>query len=724
MRHKVLIIPWCPGYYLNMRRKAILLLLISIVSMAMVAQTKLTPSAMLRMAKQKARVTNAARIDAVGDKADSQSIQLVVKIDPTQAAETFDQLRQAGAEIKARIGRHAVVSVPLDRVQAIEAINGVQRIDVGHKPQFKTDVTRSVTGVSLLNGTAVPQPETSYTGKGVTLCIFDTGIDFQHPAFKDSEGNSRIKCVYMIGDDGGNKFTVNDPEAGEITFPGSVYDTPELIATLTTDDAEEYHGTHTAGIAAGSLSPMGFGGMAPEADLVFIAINEDGIDEDADVWEIMELILAFAAAYADQSDQPMVFSCSANDHGGPHNGTGAIPEAIEDLSAHCIPVFSAGNEGGYPIHLHRVLAKATTKVTSLLMPYDEADKGYYYSSNVTGFTRVGEEVSVQLSVINITMTGKINTVWTSEKMTATTGCEPSLFTVSSDEDVNLAKYFNGQMSLMAGSQEDGKLFFSTMLEGETTSDLTLCQISFTGAAGTEFDAWEGLAGFYSSSLMTFGDPIGDSEMSGGDWTSTPSVISVGAWCSNTNYRSYDGSPEEVDEDDENSYVEGDYAWFSSYGTMFNGVEQPTVCAPGVNIVSSWNHYTIADDETVLDDMQWQGFPYGAESGTSMSCPVVSGIVALWLQARPDLTLDDVKQLLRESSLNDDFTAAAPERFGYGKIDAAKGIACLAEMSGVSEVKANERPSATMLFDLQGRRVDNRQAARGIYIRGNRKTFVK
>ena len=32
------------------------------------------------------------------------------------------------------------------------------------------------------------------------------------------------------------RFTVSDPDLGTYTVPGSVYDTPELIATLETDD--------------------------------------------------------------------------------------------------------------------------------------------------------------------------------------------------------------------------------------------------------------------------------------------------------------------------------------------------------------------------------------------------------------------------------------------------------------------------------------------------------
>ena len=106
-----------------------------------------------------------------------------------------------------------------------------------------------------------------------------------------------------MGDEGGHKFTVNDPELGDITFPGSVYDTPELIATLVTDDMEEYHGTHTAGITAGCITPQGYGGMAPEADLVLIPHHELTSEEFADRNEddFMELALAFVAAYADHS---------------------------------------------------------------------------------------------------------------------------------------------------------------------------------------------------------------------------------------------------------------------------------------------------------------------------------------------------------------------------------------------------------------------------------------
>jgi len=37
----------------------------------------------------------------------------------------------------------------------------------------------------------------AYTGKGILAGVIDIGIDFQHIAFKDKNGNSRIKRAYM-----------------------------------------------------------------------------------------------------------------------------------------------------------------------------------------------------------------------------------------------------------------------------------------------------------------------------------------------------------------------------------------------------------------------------------------------------------------------------------------------------------------------------------------------
>jgi serine protease AprX len=60
--------------------------------------------------------------------------------------------------------------------------------------------------------------------------------------------------------------------------------------------------------------------------------------------------------------------------------------------------------------------------------------------------------------------------------------------------------------------------------------------------------------------------------------------------------------------------------------------------------------------------------YGSASGTSLACPLVSGTVALMLQANPSLTYDEIMTTLRDTAV-DHGTAGYDFVYGYGRIDA-------------------------------------------------------
>ena len=462
------------------------------VALVAMAQGKLTPQAQISIAKQKTHTTHGGRQLAPTE--GGKKVMLVVKVSAENAAQTFRQMKAAGAVVRTKLGQQATVSIPADSVPALERIKGVLRIDSGHKGRLKTDKARQATGVSLLNGPTLPDGATLYSGKGVNICLIDAGIDFQHPAFKDSLGRSRIKCVYLNNSDEGRKFTVSDPEAGDYTFPGSVFDTPELIASRTTDMSGEYHGTHTAAIAAGTLSPQGFGGMAPDADLVLIPagyFDEDLYDDEEDV---IEEAIAFAVAYANQSDQPTVLSASLNSHAGAHDGSSSVTQAIEAASESLIPVFSAGNEGGYPIHLYQKFTSDKKSVKTLMLGITDDNSGLHEMMNminVTGITRTGSQVSVQLTLKSVSKMGSLKTVWQSEPVTATLGGDMESQIVSSDDDTTLGKYFDGEVALAAGDNGDGRLAVSVMAEGGTDPtgmiQMYLFELTISGEDGTEID---------------------------------------------------------------------------------------------------------------------------------------------------------------------------------------------------------------------------------------------
>ncbi|TWD73125.1 Tol biopolymer transport system component [Kribbella amoyensis] len=101
---------------------------------------------------------------------------------------------------------------------------------------------------------------------------------------------------------------------------------------------------------------------------------------------------------------------------------------------------------------------------------------------------------------------------------------------------------------------------------------------------------------------------------------------------------------------------------------------PDISAPGVDVYS-----TLPDGG------------YGLLSGTSMATPHVSGTVALMLQARPDLSVDDALDILAGTSISDDRYGAVPnDRVGRGRIDALAAVTEAGLQSGIRGVVTDKK----------------------------------
>ena len=170
--------------------------------------------------------------------------------------------------------------------------------------------------------------------------------------------------------------------------------------------------------------------------------------------------------------------------------------------------------------------------------------------------------------------------------------------------------------MIYGSISEGKVNLIAAAQGILSKRLPFF-ISLSSTSPIEMDLWETTGGF--DFLEMDGYTYGDSEISCGDWTSTPNVISVGNYVDYTTNRLYYG----INDDQSEILTLNDISPTSSYGVSLNGLAQPTVSAPGTFVVSSLNYYNC--DREIAESMQWQGHPYGGMSGTSMSCPTVSGI---------------------------------------------------------------------------------------------------
>ena len=149
-------------------------------------------------------------------------------------------VRSLGVEIEETFDGMDFITarVPVNQLQSLADIDNVTRIKVAQQMRPLTDVAKQQTNVDdllTLSTDAQALGVTSkYDGTGVVLGIIDTGIDFQHIAFKDKDGNSRIKRAYVYNGSSSREYST-------ITS-----------TSPTTDNNCEDHGTHTASAAGGS----------------------------------------------------------------------------------------------------------------------------------------------------------------------------------------------------------------------------------------------------------------------------------------------------------------------------------------------------------------------------------------------------------------------------------------------------------------------------------------
>jgi subtilisin family serine protease len=101
--------------------------------------------------------------------------------------------------------------------------------------------------------------------------------------------------------------------------------------------------------------------------------------------------------------------------------------------------------------------------------------------------------------------------------------------------------------------------------------------------------------------------------------------------------------------------DGTRASFSSVGPTADGRMKPDLSAPGVRV-------KVASASGPAS--------YSLASGTSFSCPLVAGVVALLLQAHPAYTVDEVILALRSTASQ---AESADNLLGWGIVDAVRAV---------------------------------------------------
>ena len=581
-------------------------------------------------------------------------------------SQNTSRITALGGVIGARFTGLVTAQVPVAKLQAIAALDEVEQVSIAEMMESNVDTTRSVTSVNYVAEGLQHGLPANYDGKGVVFGIIDSGIDFNHAAFQDSQGNTRIKCVYMPGNTSDTKVTIDGT-----ALPGSEFDSTR-IASLTTDLASSAHGSHTAFIGAGS--PNGpYSGMAPGADIVMCALA--GKNTDVNIANSLKYI----TQYAKRVGKPCVISVSMGTRKGPHDGTSKICKIYDEVGKNdAVICLSNGNLGSLKRYIHHKFSGMYTSTLPSIGSYvSGTTQGYTANFAIDTWSRSRSAVGVKFILID----PDDNSVFYETSIMRSYTYHYIGPGMESKRGYNafLSQYFSGKIGVWVTTEGNGHIeTYCEVSLKPLRSDVKAYKmaVQFYGVNGVEFDSW-----VTSENAYSWHPQVGDYKFVNGtdscsmnDNVTGKYTISVGNYVGRNRYTALTGK------DMYSSYfVEGSIYPQSSYGIAPNGQSHPFVAAPGYFVISAYNGYNylaaVSNNSAYCKPNPFTGRTdyWGSMSGTSMSAPTVAGIVALWLQANPQLKVDDVKEIIRKSAYVDDDVRKAPLRFGAGKINALGGF---------------------------------------------------
>lgn len=619
---------------------------------------KLSPQAKLMLLDRQ----SAAQLRSTADT--PETITAFVTLNDGEDA-TF--LKELGLDVLYTAGQVSIVIMPVDRAEEIAEMPQVKCVAFGERSDAKMDVARRITFVDEINqGYEIGGNMMSFTGAGVVTGLYDTGLDPNHAAFRNADGSSRVKALFVAR--GYGDATVTS------------YTTPEAIANFKTDDETESHGTHVAGIMAGSRNVKGryaqtVSGQTTrtEGDIPYygVAYNSDLVIGCGDFYDAS--ILAGAAAvvnHAKQLGQPAVLNLSLGGNTGSHDPNSQTAILLDGLSEDAMICVAAGNEGESPMAIQKNFSRMSglnlntfmTGATNDALGMDYSAE--FWSGNATEFE------------CNLVIYDKLDQkVVSSQKVTGN-----ETYTASNWEA--LGDVFTGSVSVSSGIDKQTNRFYVVMnnsLRYKSTSTKVF-GVNITGKAGEKCYAYINTYStapqqvFFTSQNIT-GYIGGTPDGSINGFGCGKKVLSVGSYTSRTS-APYIGNGNYT-----GSGTIGAISSFSSYGELADGRQLPDICAPGQQIVSSisqyyYNKQKLGERVNALSTEFDHTSAYYPFQGTSMATPFAAGVVALMLEANPDLTSDEILAILRdkEYATTDVQTNGVDfKRWGAGKINAIKAV---------------------------------------------------
>lgn len=580
-----------------------------------------------------------------------------------------EEIVRLGGQVKFTAGNICAANLQAGQLYYLATDSKVQRIEEGHfkletlndKMLINNRINQVHQGVSpLLQG---------YDGKDVVVGIIDTGIDFTHPDFKDSLGQSRVLWIWdhVLANSGntpqpynyGQQFSKADIDAGN--------------AAAHID--QKAHGTHVAGIAtANGDSLAAFKGAAPKADIIAVKVNET-LNDDAWLSSVADAV-SYIFSKADSLNKPCVINISYGTYFGSHDGKDLQAQAIDNLITNQngrMVVAAAGNAGNYPLHLRHQLNNDSTftwfRQTSANPIYIE------FWADTANLSNVQFTIGADLVTPLFENRGQLS--WST--------IHPHLGFLGTDTLWSI----NGNR--LAVLQTYGQLIGDRYsMVYSITPDSATYYFRLMGKGNGSYDAW-------SFEMISSGLPAQSvypaiAKYKLPDYTQnicssfqcSEVVLCAGQYVNRNNYIDVNGNVQSF------PTTEGALGASSSRGPTRDGRIKPDITSTGEVTLSALAlihaPWFLANQPFKLA----QGGIHIRDGGTSSASPVVAGTIALYLQKNPAADWQDIRNRILLCAKTDNFTGSflPNNNWGHGKLDALNAIAGCTAL-GVNETATDQ-----------------------------------
>ncbi len=569
-------------------------------------------------------------------------------------------------------------------------------------------------GIPIRQETNLDDVYTQYSlsGENVLVVIIDRGIDYRHPDFLDSNGNTRLAYVYDMIDPTG----ANDPN--NPYGIGTIFDASQIDTALDNNDpplsTDRYgHGTATCGIAAGNGTGTAggeFQGVAPEATIISIKITHDpfppfGSEPGQTGFfdpTYIPVALQFAQDKINELGLPSVTLMNIGSLGGPTDGTSSICRAIDDFVDAGHPfVLGVGDDGGNDNHAATNISQGET----VELEIDKAEAGFlrfdlWYSED--------DRFTVSIERPNGVVEGPFSAPTGPSDAVDNFLTGISIFHRGADVEF-FGATSNRRELLIDFSGTTG--VYKVILEGATIND---GDFHATLNPSTYFNTNRFLTHVVPGySVADYATSLGG--ITPTDYVADNTWIDINGIPRMTNNQ---GSPGEI------------------WPGASSGPTHDDRMAVDFAIPGEVSHAAYADntyyENFAFNVLQNSNGLYGIQNAVSGAAPVATGVIALMLEVNPDLTPAEIRTLLQNASYEDGFTGSVPnETWGYGKLDALQVIddtfATLSVLDNdlntitvfpnpVREalyISSHETVIGAQIYDLLGRQVFTTENANGL-----------